>query len=214
MGNKILYFWAGSLLVAPLLSFVLARIASRTITTKRAFIYLNSIILCAELFLYSSSWSLAGVTSDQIALAIGYLTYCNLVWAAWYLRDLTKRRILFIIGCIPMVGGLLWSTVGIFGLALVLVWFVPESDNRIDSAWSYRITPFGFVTTEHSGESLRVIYHPSFLPIFERTVFKKRFDYDECGAIKSVKMNQDDNGTVSIRVYTDKGLIYESKVTK
>src|SRR5262245_26256297 len=148
MGDKILYFWAGVLLVAPLLSFALARIARRTITAKRIFIYLNAIILGAELGLYSSSWSLAGVTPDQIVLAIGYLTYCNLVWTAWDLRDSPKRWILFILGCLPMAWGLLLSTVGIFALALALVWFVPQSDNRIDAAWSYRITYFGFATTD------------------------------------------------------------------
>lgn len=205
----------GTLLISPVLAVISALCYKKSGHTTRKWFLIGHTVLCIPFVFYAlTDWSLGGIKSDTVLIALAYMAYCGLVAVSLNIHNLLLRLPVFLIGLIPMLLGCILATVGALGLAFGVGDNIPEQEGRLDSRLTYRITTFGNATTEAGGNRVTLLRSYRLLPGLEREVFSKKLDYRDY-PLENLAVTIDSSGSsgILIKLLSGDSLIYTDSLT-
>jgi len=205
----------GTLLISPVLAVVSALWYRKSGHTAKKWFLVGHTVLCIPLVFYAlTDWSLGGIKSDTVLIALAYFAYCGLVAVSLNIHNLKLRLPVFLIGLIPVLLGYILATVGALGLAFVVGDCVPEQEGRLESRLTYRITTFGNATTAEGGNRIALLRSYHLLPGLEREVFTKELDYRDY-PLENLTVTIDSSGSSGtlVELLSGDSLIYTDSIT-
>lgn len=164
-----------SLLGFPILAFLLFKNLKNSKNYHKSFLILL-VFLSIYYVLKIFGFSIVGDMPDIIMLCLTYLAYTILVSFVLLVPMKIGKIIIFIIGLFPILIGYIFSTIGFFGLIMILAELETTNINNLTDNYEYREYGFGNATTSSGGTEYDFYKKYKLIP-FEKKIASLKMDY-------------------------------------
>jgi len=119
-------------------------------------------------------FSFRGDVLDML-LPVGlYLAYCILVFDLLHVDHKIIRRVTFTVGCIPIVVGYIFATIGALGVVMIGAQLDATTTIDLQERYFYREYTYGHAVSDDCGTIIELYTSPSWFPIIEKRLIAKK----------------------------------------